>query len=163
MQGQPQMMSGQVPGMQMPMGMPVTTMAMQVNPMGMQAAPMGMQTNPMGMQANPMGMPATTLGMGMGMQPQMSGMGMQPQMSGMAPMGGMMAQQPMMQVQQNVPMSVASAISSGHQSGASTPGGISTDWAVPQQARIRYGQQFQATDRNRTGFLAGVQVDLNKP
>jgi hypothetical protein len=57
-----------------------------------------------------------------------------------------------------VPMSVASAMSSGQQSGASTPGAVVADWAIPPQTRARYGQQFQATDRNRTGFLAGVQA-----
>ena len=163
MQGQPQVMQGQVPGMQMPMGMPVTSMAMPINNMGMPVNNMGMPVGNMGMPGAQMGMPATTMGMpvtsmgmgGMGMQHQMPGMGQVPGM----PAPAMMApQQPMMSVQPTVPMSVASAISSGHQSGASTPGGIATDWAVPQQARIRYGQQFQATDRNRTGFLAGVQV-----
>jgi hypothetical protein len=117
---------------------------------------MGMQPQ-MGMQLQ-MGMPATTMGMSVNSM-GMGGMGMQPQMGGMAPMGGMMPQQQqMMQVQTSVPMSVPSAISSGHQSGASTPGGISMEWAVPTQTRARYGQQFQATDRSRTGFLAGVQV-----
>ena len=37
-------------------------------------------------------------------------------------------------------------------------GGISMDWAIPQATRARYSQQFNATDRSRTGFLAGVQV-----
>jgi hypothetical protein len=170
MPGQPQMM----PGMQMPMAMPVTSMAMPVNTMGMTnnamgmpGAAMGMPGAAMGMPGTVMGMPATTMGMPVNSM-GMGGMGMQPQMAGMGQVGGMQGQpmmapqQPMMAVQPTVPMSVASAISSGHQSGASTPGSIQADWAIPQQARVRYGQQFQATDRNRTGFLAGVQVGRHR-
>lgn len=32
------------------------------------------------------------------------------------------------------------------------------EWAVPQQSRLKYGQLFNTTDRQRSGFLTGVQA-----
>lgn len=33
-----------------------------------------------------------------------------------------------------------------------------TEWAVPQQAKLKYTQLFNSQDRTRTGFLTGAQV-----
>lgn len=33
-----------------------------------------------------------------------------------------------------------------------------TEWAVPQQSKLKYTQLFNSQDRTRTGFLTGAQV-----
>lgn len=38
------------------------------------------------------------------------------------------------------------------------PAVISTEWAIPQQSKLKYVQTFNTHDRSRSGFLTGVQA-----
>ena len=40
---------------------------------------------------------------------------------------------------------------------APSPAGT-LEWAIPQTTQAKYSNIFQQTDKNRTGFLAGVQA-----
>ena len=130
------MAPGMAPGMGMPGMVPGMTPGM--------APGMGMPGMP-GAQPGMPGMPGMAPGMapGMGM-PATSGMAM-PATSGMA--------MPATSVMTGLPVG-----GSPHTSGTSTPTPQHLDWAIPEHTKAKYTATFQATDRGRTGFLAGVQA-----
>ena len=56
------------------------------------------------------------------------------------------------------------SVTSTPQSGVTTPPKrpvekqISTEWAIPQATKLKFSQVFDMSDRNKTGFISGVQA-----
>jgi len=132
-------------------GMPMAPMMQQQQPMMMQPQQMGGAVPPPVASVAPPGM--QMMGQPMPQMTNMAAAAPTPMMGGMAGVPVSAAAPPMMP-----PAGAAGSPVPPTQLAPAAAAAPPMDWAVPMMTRQKYQAQFVNTDRNRTGFLAGVQA-----
>ncbi|KAF2364909.1 EH domain [Trinorchestia longiramus] len=129
----------------MPAAMPTMPAAMPTMPAAMPTMPAAMPTMPAAMPTMPAAMPTMPLTMPSAM----------PTMPAATPiMPGVMPGGPAI-VPGVAPAGAATVTRTGSQDSGESVG---SDWGVPQASKLKFTQVFNAIDRNKSGFLSGVQA-----